>query len=228
MKPNVDFEELDRLTPEVMATGTCMFTSHLLSTPVGRTSEAIHAKLLLASVGPAQNAHICSMGCGVGQLEMLWHAIRHDLRFTLVNLSRKQLDLCPVGPAFTRAYADAHDTRLPSNHYDMVLFHTSLVQMDRKEALAEAYRILKPGGRLVLWEMIRICGDNKDWNALLDGDVPYISTLSDEVYCAGFNQKVLSYPPSSSERFITMLPDSMHQMVSEVTCGLMTAYKPED
>ena len=48
---------------------------------------------------------------------------------------------------------DARRTGLPDNSFDLVVFHTSLCHIPRPdEALSEAFRMLKPGGQVVVFD----------------------------------------------------------------------------
>jgi phosphoadenosine phosphosulfate reductase len=51
--------------------------------------------------------------------------------------------------------------------FDAVMFHAALGNMDAMVALAEASRVLKPGGVLFLNELCRVAGDNAEMERLL-------------------------------------------------------------
>lgn len=220
----LDFDVIDRETPAVVAKGTRIFTTHLMwSTGIG------HAMELSKLMALPPMSHVCSMGCGIGELEAFLHWHRPDLRFTLVNLSRVQLGMCPIGPAFTKVYADAEDSHLPAGHYDCVLFHTALVQMDRERALREAFRITKPGGKLAIWDVVRWAGSNDAWRERLAGEVPVLSTLVGEIHDAGYEMLRSMSPPvgTDSNHFLALLPEGDHWMVEEVSPRYIDAVKLE-
>lgn len=229
MRPYVDIDELDRLTPEVVASGTRIFTSHLFGAWAASSrseKEEAHSHKLLQLVSPDHGAHICSMGCGIGQLESYWWGACPDLRFTLVNLSPVQLDMCPDGPAFNRVLADAEDSHLPADYYDMVLFHTSLVQMDAETALKEAYRIMRPGGRLVLCEMVRLEGDNDRWRELLAGEVLPLYEMNGLIQYAGFQDRHEKWLYSADDlHFRQMLDPKDQALLDDVSPFLIMARK---
>lgn len=200
----VDFKALDAITPSVVASGHSTFATHMY----GRNDQD-HAKYLLSMLNAPRGGRVVDMGCGVGEVSRWMKIYRPDLYFTLVNLSRKQLEMCPPSlDGFIRLYADATNTRLTAAYYDRVMFNTALVQMDKTQALREACRILKPGGRVMLSECLRISGDNGEWTPLLQGYVPTYRELEQAAFDAGlFIESGVNAP--GDDRFFRRLLDEM-------------------
>lgn len=121
----------------------------------GDTDEE-HVSVLLSVAEIPANASVLDIGCGVGACARLMHEERPDLSFTLLNYSAKQLADCP--DQFTKILADAHSLPIPNEVFDVVMFNTALGNMDIQVALAEATRVLKPGGVLLLNELEREAG----------------------------------------------------------------------
>lgn len=180
-KWQVDFKALDAVTPGIVRSGHKTFATHMY----GETDQA-HADFLLRHLNPPHDGLIVDMGSGVGEVAARMWCRRMDLNFTLVNLSRVQLDLGPPhGRGFIRVFADATDTGLPANTYDRVMFNTALVQMPQMAALREAARVLRPGGKVMLSECIRYGSNNDEWTQLLQGYVPNIEEFFGSVAHAG-------------------------------------------
>lgn len=127
-------------------------------------SDADHTSELLATFAPAPFARVLDVGCGFGETARLMKAQRDDLEFVLLNVVQSQLDRCP--DEFERVLADAHDLPFPDESFGAVMYNAALCNMDVYVALAEASRVLKPGGVLFLNELQRTDGDNTalaDW-----------------------------------------------------------------
>lgn len=118
-----------------------------------------------------QDAHVLEVGCGNGAVTQL---IMQHLRPTrLLGIDPSSLFIKMANETFNgepRASferGDAASTGQPDASFDIVIAHTVYSHLlDPKGALAEAWRVLKPGGQLVVFD-----GDFATLGvALFDGD----------------------------------------------------------
>lgn len=141
-------EAIDHATDLALASGV-----RVLQTGFIGGSQSAHVAFLLKLIDPAPGAHIVDAGCGVGEVARLMREQRQDLTFDLVNISQHQLDHAPGGEGYAHHLADFTRTDLPSGCADVVMFNSALCQMPINQALSEARRLLKPGGKLFLCDL---------------------------------------------------------------------------
>lgn len=86
---------------------------------------------------------------------------RTEVRLTVVDISPAMLAIAreraqAVGREIDLRAGDAQDLEFPSERFDCVVGTLALCTIpDDRRALAEAWRVLRPGGRLVLLEHVR-------------------------------------------------------------------------
>jgi hypothetical protein len=103
-----DEVEVEQATREHLDQGRTVFQLWQLD-----TDERLHSHAVLDLLAPPHRARILSLGCGVAGMEAYWHDERPDLRFTLVNQSPSQLELCQC-PGL-RQCCDVHGYVLPDS-----------------------------------------------------------------------------------------------------------------
>lgn len=124
--------------------------------PRPTSAEATHSRAVLARVNAPEGGRVLSLGCGVGGMEAHWHHARTDLRFTLVNASRAQLDrcLCP-GDLIYGDMRDHHTTHPLWGTQDIVVMAYSLHHVEDVPRMVRlARRCLKPGGTLLVIDVV--------------------------------------------------------------------------
>jgi len=104
-------------------------------------------------------ARVADLGCGIGEVARTFKQLRPDLSFCLVNISEAQL--LYADPAMQQYACNFLNVPEPDGSFDAVLFCFSIGHEDQDEAMAEARRILRPGGILFIYDMIRKSGNNK-------------------------------------------------------------------
>lgn len=97
----------------------------------------------------APDSLILDMGCGFGELAREAAKYRPSLRVVSLNISEGQLAYCPE----PKIKADFQDTGLQSASFDGVACLFSIGHGDVRKVLAEAYRLLVPGGKLLIFDM---------------------------------------------------------------------------
>lgn len=105
---------------------------------------------------------VVDLGCGVGEMALVAQEIS-DLQFVLVNISEFQLS---QAPDVEKIRCDFHAVPLPDQSFDAALFCFSIGHGDPVRALNEAYRLLKHGGVLFIYDMVRLSGDNELMSAV--------------------------------------------------------------
>lgn len=122
-------------------------------------SDEIHVAYLESIFNPPGGARVLDVGCGFGETARLMAEVRPDLEFVLLNVEQSQLDRVP--DTFDRVLGDAHNLPFADASFNALMFNASLCNMDVHVAMAEASRVLKPGGVLFLNELLREAdGDN--------------------------------------------------------------------
>lgn len=162
----IDQEEVDARTAEAVERGIRVFNGALFG-----EDEAEHVDVLLEVLRPIEGATVIDAGCGIGEMARLMATRRPDLNFLLVNTSAAQLDMCP--PEFEQLHADFDDMAgVDDASVDAVVFSFAICHSsDWLRTLAEAHRVLKPMGVLLINDMARISGDNEEFARVLGASV---------------------------------------------------------
>lgn len=113
----------------------------------------------LAGVQPGER--VLDAGCGMGGA-CFWLAEQRGAQVTGISVVESQIEDCRrnlrkrPGAAVDFVVADYCDTPFPDAAFDVVWACESVCHTaDKKRFYAEAYRLLKPGGRLVMAEYMR-------------------------------------------------------------------------
>jgi ubiquinone/menaquinone biosynthesis C-methylase UbiE len=146
VSPYGDEEKVRRLTLECVQAGHRVLQIHKLA-----QDDAEHVAALLDLMGLPEGAEVLDAGCGVGAVAELMQKARTDLRITLLNVSPAQLAMCPDG--LPKIAASFHDIPALSASFDAVLFLYSLGHGRPEVALAEAARVLSPGGSVFVYDL---------------------------------------------------------------------------
>ena len=124
---------------------------------------------VFAQVAP--NDLVLDAGCGVGGTS-LFLAREVGCQVRGITLSQKQLDVAnqaknsrPEGSAVEFSLQDYTQTDFESDSFDAIIACESVCHANHKEAfLSEAWRLLKPGGRLVVCDFFLTPEGQKDEN----------------------------------------------------------------
>ena len=133
-------------------------------TPKGRLVDKIEKEAMYEFLKPQPGMEILDIGCGTGNLSL--ELARLGARVTGVDISELMLAIArqkalreKLDVKFYKA--DVHDLPFDDETFDAVVSLSALEFVsDLSEALKEAYRVLKHGGRLV----IGIIGGNSVWS----------------------------------------------------------------
>lgn len=174
----------------------------------GHDDEA-HIRLLLNVADFPHGAKVLDVGCGVGECAKMMQAQRPDLNFVLLNFSSAQLADCPDG--FETVEADAHRLPFEEGEFDAVMFNASLGNMDCMVALAEAGRVLRPGGILFLNELCRVSGNNADLEEILRFRAYDSAALCKFVEQLGFCKSEVHEPFVAKEYLRGHLSDGLYE-----------------
>jgi ubiquinone/menaquinone biosynthesis C-methylase UbiE len=112
-------------------------------------------------LSPAQGEHILDVGCGTGK-SAAQIATTFDVHVTGITISKQQVEL--AHSQYTRKtlagqvdfqFADAMDLPFEDASFDGAYAIESLVHMlDKRTALAQIASVLRPGGRLVITDLV--------------------------------------------------------------------------
>jgi 3'-phosphoadenosine 5'-phosphosulfate sulfotransferase (PAPS reductase)/FAD synthetase len=120
-------------------------------------TDQAHVEWLLGLADLPPDAVVVDLGSGYGEVERLASHIRPDLKWLLVNASAGQHRYATVGQ---KLLCDMHDLPLEDASVDGVVAFNSVVNGDHVMLLAEAARVLKPGGTFLVSDLCRVSGDD--------------------------------------------------------------------
>jgi 2-polyprenyl-3-methyl-5-hydroxy-6-metoxy-1,4-benzoquinol methylase len=113
--------------------------------------EGVHARWVLDRVAPKHNARVLSLGCGVAGMEAHWQCERPDMRFTLVNVSQAQLDMCLCDGELVRDSAETFNAH--GQQWDVIVLAYMLGHVWPGWTLDHAMGMLAEGGTVLVLDV---------------------------------------------------------------------------
>jgi len=165
------------------------------------------------------------IGCGIGASTRALREVWPDAEVSGCDTSEAMLRVCR---GLTERYAATNDkkpieifqghaeyTGLPSHEYDVVtvmfLLHEA-PQVARKSILAEAKRLLRPGGSLMICDIAREYEPSatmKSGEPYIDG---YLENVEDDIRSAGFSTVQVTQPiPGRAETWTCSVPTAAEE-----------------
>lgn len=148
-------------------------------------NEREHIGRLLDHMKPEPYSVWLDIGSGFGWPAAIMQQLRPDIEFFCVNNNEFQLAHMPLH--LPRFHADMHAMPFDNACADGAMYLFSLCHADSLfVALREAARVVRPGGRLFVFDYVRACGDDVLSMRHLDARFPCISTLNTMALYAGW------------------------------------------
>lgn len=141
-----DDTNVGEVTRHLVARGLSILQFHYLA-----NDDRSHVRKLLELFDPPHGAIVLDAGCGVGAVAELMHELRPDLQFLMLNISAAQLAMCPAH--FEQIHASFEKMPLHDASVGGVMFNYSLGHGDLERTIAEAERVLRPGGVLFIYDL---------------------------------------------------------------------------
>ena len=171
----------------------------------GSTDEA-HIAYLLKFMDPAPNSLWLDVGSGFGEAARIMTELRPDLSFMLVNNNEFQVAHTP--PEFCTANADMHKLPFGDELFDGCMFLYSLCHADDFHAvLADAARVTNPGGKLFVFDYLRLSGDNRLMQQVLCAKALTWDELEFTTDAAGWRMQDYATPTGDDTMFRDAMAD---------------------
>ena len=195
----MNMELVNTLTHLMVGAGHRIFQVHRFA-----NSEYEHIKRLEKWADFPLNAKVIDMGCGVGHQAKLFNQFRPDLSFCLVNISQVQLDYADQDyPAHCCDFCDVPEE---DQSFDAAMFCFSIGHANHAKAIVEAKRLLKLGGVLFIYDMVRVSGSNA---AMIDVDYAVYDKEFMVKVASGFALDVYMEPSDSGQYGREVLGDGI-------------------
>lgn len=133
--------DYERATREFLDAGMQVFQGAMLA-----DTEAEHCRVLFDLFQPTGT--VVDLGCGIGGVGHAFKQMAPEL--TVIGVTNSELQVSHALPGVDVRLADMAQTGLPDACADVVMFCESFGYAPARRLLDEAYRLLKPGGRLCI------------------------------------------------------------------------------